>query len=292
RGRSVTAMVTEPRYCPHRGFGRLPVSGSAFARRGVAAALGAGAVIRTGVTALDWAGPSPGDPHLGPLALETVSPSGPETITAKAVVLATGGRERPRSARLVAGTRPAGVFTGGELQQTVHLHRQTVGSRAVVIGAEQVGFAAVDTLSGAGVDVTAMVTERPRDGVAMLRRLNSRLRQGVPLLTDTSVTELLGHGRLTGVRLRHRDGRTTTLPCDTIVFTGNFVPDHELARRGGLDLDPQTHGPAVDAAFRTSRRGVFAVGGLLHAGASAAVAAREGRRAAHHVRAHLSADSV
>ncbi|MGP4089195.1 NAD(P)/FAD-dependent oxidoreductase, partial [Streptomyces sp. KR55] len=186
-------------------------------------------------------------------------------------------------ARLVPGTRPAGVYTTGELQQAVHLHRQPVGTRAVLVGAQDVSYAAADTVRAAGADVVAMVTELPRAQTASARALDARLRRGIPLLTDTTVTELLGHGRLSGVRVRHRDGRTATLPCDTVVFTGDFVPDHELARRGGLPLDPGTRGPAVDGALRTAHPGVFAVGSVLHAVESAATAAREGAHAAEAV---------
>jgi thioredoxin reductase len=263
-----------PRHCRRRGF-----DGPGFARRQVEAAVRAGASVRTGVTALGWA---------GPLALSTVSPAGPETITAGAVVLATGARERPRGARLVAGTRPAGVFTTGELQQAVHLYGQYIGSRAVVVGAEAVSYAAVDTLLGAGADAVAMVTDLGRHQGGRTRGAISRLARGIPLLTHATVTELRGHGRLSGVTLRHHDGRTRHLDCDTVVFTGDFVPDHELARRGGLDLDLGTRGPAVDGAFRTSREGVFAIGNVLHAVESATAVAREGVRAAHHVRDHLT----
>lgn len=262
-----------PRHCAHGGYGTWlhPLTGPAYARLLVTAAQSAGAVVRTGVTALDWAGPR---------SLRTVGPGGPETVEARAVVLATGGRERPRSARLVPGTRPAGVLTTGELQQAVHLFGQRVGERAVVVGAEDVSYAAAATLRAAGATVVAMLTELPRPGTGPARAADSRLRQGIPLLTDTTVTELLGRGRLSGVGVRHRDGRTAVLPCDTVVFTGDFVPDQELARRGGLALDPGTRGPAVDGSLHTSRPGVFAVGSVLHAVESAATAAREGTHAA------------
>jgi thioredoxin reductase len=262
-----------PRHCAHGGYGtwRHPLTGPAYARLLVTAAEGAGAAVRTGVTALDWA---------GPLALHTVSPRGPETIRARAVVLATGARERPRSARLVPGTRPAGVLTTGELQQAVHLHGQRVGERAVVVGAEDVSYAAAATVRAAGAVVVAMLTDLPRARTTPARAADARLRQGIPLLTDTTVTELLGLGRLSGVRVRHRDGRTAVLPCDTVVFTGDFVPEHELARRGGLTLDGGTRGPAVDGALRTSRPGVFAVGSVLHPVESAATAVREGAHVA------------
>ncbi|MFE9702612.1 NAD(P)/FAD-dependent oxidoreductase [Streptomyces sp. NPDC005930] len=269
-----------PRHCAHRGFGTWPqdLTGPAYARLLADAAVRAGADVRTGVTALDWAGPR---------TLTTVGPQGARTIGALAVVLATGARERPRAARLVPGTRPAGVYTTGELQQAVHLYGQHIGTRAVIVGAEDVSHAAADTVRTAGAEVVALVTEPPRAPAARTRTLQARLRHRTPVLTGTTVTELLGHGRLSGVRVRHRDGRTATLPCDTVVFTGDFVPDHELARRGGLILDPGTRGPAVDGALRTSRPGVFAVGSVLHAVESAATAAREGAHAATAVREWL-----
>lgn len=262
-----------PRNCCRGGFGTWthPLTGPRYARLALDTAERAGAVVRTGVTALDWA---------GPLALDTVGPQGPETIGAAAVVLATGARERPRAARLVPGSRPAGVYTTGELQQAVHRYGQWIGTRAVVIGAEEVSYAAAGTVRAAGAEVVAMVTELARAQAPPARALDARLRHGIPLLTDATVTELLGRGRLSGVRVRHRDGRTATLPCDTVVFTGDFVPDHELARRGGLTLDPGTRGPAVDGALHTSRPGVFAAGSVLHPAESAATATREGAHVA------------
>ncbi|MET9669971.1 FAD-dependent oxidoreductase [Streptomyces sp. NPDC006475] len=267
-----------PRHCCHGGFGlrdlQRPLSGPEYARRLVHDAVRSGARLRTGVTVTGWAGPR---------TLETVGPAGLETVTARAVVLATGARERPRSARLVPGTRPAGVLTTGELQQAVHLHDQWVGSRAIVVGAEPVAFSAVRTLRASGAETVAMVTEQPRTPVPSLRR-------AVPLLARTHVVELLGRRRLTGVRLGHEDGRTATLGCDTIVFTGDWIPDNELARRGGIALDAGTRGPAVDTAFRTAEPGVFAAGNLLHGGERAGVAAEEGSAAAEEVLRHLAGE--
>ncbi|MFF2851014.1 NAD(P)/FAD-dependent oxidoreductase [Streptomyces sp. NPDC058001] len=274
-----------PRHCFHGGFGtaKRPADGPTAARRWIDTAVRAGAELRTGVTALGWA---------GPLTLDTTSPRGPESISARAVVLATGARERPRAARLVPGSRPAGVFTTGEVQQSVRLYGLDVGRRAVVVGAEQVAYHAVDTLRGAGTDVVAMVTELPRHQASPAYARTTRLRHRVPLLTDSVVTELMGRGRLSGVAVRHHDGRTTTLACDTVVFTGDFVPEHELARRGGLTVDSGTRGPAVDTALRTSRPGVFAVGNLLHAVESAGTVVREGTLAAESVLHHLAADGT
>ncbi|KJK53617.1 NAD(P)/FAD-dependent oxidoreductase [Streptomyces sp. NRRL F-4428] len=260
-----------PYHLHHGGFGRPPrpwLDGPAYARRWVRDAVDAGAAVRTGVTATGWA---------GPLCLETTGPAGLERITARAVVLATGARERPRSARLVPGSRPQGVMTTGELLRSVHQHALPVGRRAVVVGAEPVARHAAAVLRGSGTAVAAMLTEHPYAAAV----------PGVPLLTRTTVTELRGRGRLTGLAIRHRDGRTGLLGCDTVVFTGDWIPDHELARRGGVPLDPGTRGPRVDASFRTEAPGVFAVGNALHGIERAATAAREGAAAAAPVLAHL-----
>ncbi|MFB7369594.1 NAD(P)/FAD-dependent oxidoreductase [Streptomyces sp. NPDC056222] len=271
-----------PRHCAHGGFGLTgpgrPTDGPGYARRMVRAAVLAGATVRTGVSATGWA---------GPLTLDVTSPSGLETISARAVILATGARERPRTARLVPGSRPAGVLTTGELQQSVYLHGvrgARLGRRAVVVGAEPVAHHAVRALRRGGADVVAMVTEQPREP----RRLTAvRL---PPLLTSAVVTELLGRRRLTGVRLSRPDGRNITIRCDTVIFTGDWIPDHELARAGAVPLDPGTRGPSVDGAFRTGSAGVFAAGDVLRGVESAGVAAAEGRGAADAVLRYLSGE--
>ncbi|MGW4162450.1 FAD-dependent oxidoreductase [Streptomyces sp. NPDC004788] len=259
-----------PRHCARPGFGAWP--GPVYARRTVRAAVRAGAVVRTGASATGWA---------GPLTLEVTAPTGPERITARAVLLATGARERPRSARLVPGSRPAGVLSTGELQQSVELfglRGERVGSRAVVVGSDPVARHAVRTLQRAGVTVAAVVADRPR---------GPRV-PGTPVLRGTTVTELVGRGRLTGVRVRGADGRTGLLRCDTVVFTGDWLPDHELARSGGVSLDRATRGPSVDSAFRTPVPGVFAAGNLLRGVEPATAAAAEGRAAAASVLEHLA----
>ncbi|MET8178094.1 FAD-dependent oxidoreductase [Streptomyces sp. NPDC005336] len=272
-----------PRHCHHTGFGlrelRRMMTGPDYARHHIAAATGAGARLRTAVTATGWAGPR---------TVDVTGPTGLERITATAVVLATGARERPRSARLIPGARPAGVLTTGQLQQAVSTHHQSVGRRAVVVGAEHISYSAVLTLRHAGAEVAAMVTDLPRHQTYRAFDLGARLCHGVPLLTDATVTELTGRGRLEGVRLRHRDGRTATIGCDTVVFTGDWIPDHELARSAGIALDPGTRGPAADAEFRTGEPGVFAVGNLLHPVETADIAALDGRFAAAPVLRYLT----
>lgn len=209
----------------------------------------------------------------------TTGDGGQSTVAAGAVLLATGVRERPRAARLVPGDRPAGVLTTGALQQFTALHHQRVGNRAVIVGAEHVSFSAVLTLRHAGCEVVAMTTHLPRHQTYAPLALATARRHRVPVLTGVDVAEIIGRTRVEAVVLT--DG--TRLACDTVVFTGDWVPDHELARTGGLPMVAGSKGPIVDIGWRTEQRGVFAIGNLVHPAETADVCALDGRAVAAHV---------
>ncbi|HEX6653317.1 MAG TPA: FAD-dependent oxidoreductase [Thermoleophilaceae bacterium] len=265
-----------PRHARHQGFGirdlHRPHSGPAYARRYAQLAAEAGAEIRTETMVTGW---SPGGP------LELTGPGGRETLEPDAVVLATGCRERPRSARLVPGSRPEGVMTTGTLQQLVYLKGRRAGERALIVGAEHVSFSALATLGHGGARAVGMATELRGHQTLELFRFGAALRWRTPLWTRTAVTAIHGRPRVEEVELMDLDtGATRAVECDTVVFTADWIPDHELAVMGGLDMDPGTRGPAVDTALRTSREGVFAAGNLLQGAEPADVAALSGRHAA------------
>lgn len=260
-----------PRHSDHLGYGlrdlRRMLTGPAYARAWTNRAVQAGAVVRTGASATGWA---------GPLSLDVTSCEGLERLSARAVVLATGARERPRSARGVPGDRPAaGVFTTGHLQQAVRAG-QRIGSRAVIVGAEHVSYSAFLTLSRASVHVVALVSEhdraQPFPGLAWAATLAS----AVPVLSRTEVTGLVGRRTLEQVMVRHADGRTAGIPADVVVFTGDWVAEHELARATGVAVAGGAKAPVVDTHLRTGVPGLFAAGNLVHPVHTADVAALTG----------------
>ena len=272
-----------PRHSDHLGYGlrdlRRVTSGPAYARMLVDAAQEAGAEVRTEATVTGWAGE-----HL----LEVTSPRGRILVQGKAVLLATGARERPRTARLVPGDRPAGVLTTGALQNVVHLQHRVPGRRAVVVGAELVSWSAVLTLRESGCDTVLMTSEDPHGESYAAFRVPARTALRVPMARRTRVVRVIGHDRVEGVEIENlRTGARRVVACDTVVFTGGWIPDHELARLRGLDLDPGTRGPRVDTSLRTSAPGIFAAGNVLHAADTADVAALDGRHVADPVRRWL-----
>jgi thioredoxin reductase len=272
-----------PRHSDHTGFGlrdlRKVMSGPRYAERyrQLAAEAGVELIAETMVTGWE-----------GERGLKLTGPGGRRELEPPAVVLATGCRERPRSARLVPGSRPAGVMTTGTLQQLVYLRGERVGSRAVVVGAEHVSFSAVATLAHGGASVAGLVTELPKHQSLGAFRLGAAARYRAPVWTRTAVTAIHGAERVESVELTELDsGRTRSVDCDLVVFTADWIPDHELAVMAGCELDRGSLGPFVDIALRTTRRGVFGAGNLLHPAEAADVCALDGRHVAPAVAAYL-----
>lgn len=262
-----------PRHSDHPGYGIRDlhrfISGPAYARRLTGTARDAGAVLETEAQVTGWDGER---------RLLVTSPRGRRIIEADAVVLATGARERPRPARRIPGDRPDGVYTTGQLQNLVHLQHRAVGTRAVVVGAELVSWSAAMTLRDAGCAVVGMTSTYPRSESYVAFRAFGRLALRVPVMPRTKVVRIDGKHRVEAVVVEDLDtGARRTIACDTVVTTGDWIPDHELVRLGGLDLDSATRGPVVDSALLTSASGVFAIGNLVHPVDTADGAALDGR---------------
>ena len=147
-------------------------------------------------------------------------------------------------------------MTTGTLQQLVYLKGERLGGRALVVGAEHVSFSALLTLTHGGARPVGMTTELARHQSLAAFRAGAALRFRTPLWTRTAVSAIHGRPRVEEVELTDLDsGRTRAVACETVVFTADWIPDNELAVMGGLELDPGTRGPVVDAALRTLAAG-------------------------------------
>lgn len=260
-----------PRFCRHPGFGweythRLE-TGPGFARRLLSALDPEIVTVTPRTTAL---GVQPGP------EIEIVGAAhGHQILRPRAVILATGIRERPRSARLVPGRRPErGILTTGQLQQMVARGVKMSGQRAVVVGTEHVAFSVLLTARHAGLEIVAMIGAEDRvmsyAGAGWAARL-----MGVPIHLSSEVADIKGSAHVEAAIVRGPGG-THAIDCDTVIFTGDFVPDAAMLHGIGAAIDPRTGGPVIDQYGRTSTPGVFAAGNLLRAVESSGLAAIEG----------------
>jgi len=146
----------------------------------------------------------------------------------------------------------------------------------------------VATLAHAGASVAGLVTELPRHQSLAAFRVGAAVRYRAPVWSRTAVSAIHGSERVESVELTELDsGSRRSVDCDLVIFTADWIPDHELAVMAGCELDPGSLGPLVDQALRTTGPGVFAAGNLIHPAETADICALDGRHVAASVAAYL-----
>jgi NADPH-dependent 2,4-dienoyl-CoA reductase/sulfur reductase-like enzyme len=255
-------------------------TGPAYARRLDRLIRKTSVEVHTGATVLNIIPGNPGEAH----RFNVVSPYGLESYESRFLILATGCFENSRQARGIAGTRPAGIFTTGTLQELVNVRHLKPGKRAVIIGSEHVALSCVLTLRRAGVSIIGIVEEynELQTYIFPLHVMKSLL--GFPIYRDTSVKAILGNNRVEGIELlRGKDQKILRVPCDTIIITGRFRPNSSLIENTPIEQDISTLGPLVDMNFRTTIPNIYAIGNLLRGADMHDLCALEGRLAARDI---------
>lgn len=191
-------------------------------------------------------------------------------IKAKAVVLAMGCRERPRGALSIAGCRASGIMTAGTAQKYVNLDGYMPGHEVVILGSGDIGLIMARRMTLEGAKVKAVCELMPYSG-GLTRNIVQCLEDfGIPLRLSCTVVKTHGKDRLEGVTVANVDknlkpilGTEEYIPCDTLMLSVGLIPENELSKNSGIDLDPVTNGPVVDEYRETVRKGVFACGNVL-----------------------------
>ena len=276
--------------CVHNGFGLhrfgVELTGPEYAQREIDALADAGSVdvlAGASVTSVD-----PGRPDDGaPLTVHAVDARGAHAIEARAVVLATGSRERGLGALNLAGSRPSGVFSAGSAQNFMNLQGCLPGRRAVILGSGDIGLIMARRLASQGAEVVGVHELMPHPSGLRRNVVQCLDDFGIPLHLSSTVTRLEGEGRLSAVYVSQVDpetiqvipGTEQRVACDTLLLSVGLVPENEVARSAGVGLDPVTGGARVDNRLATDVPGVFACGNALHVHDLVDHASQEGERA-------------
>lgn len=197
--------------------------------------------------------------------------NGYEVLEAGAVVLAMGCRERTRGAIAIPGTRPAGVFTAGTAQRYLNIEGYMVGKRVVILGSGDIGLIMARRMTLEGAKVLACVEVMPYSG-GLTRNIVQCLNDfNIPLYLSHTITDIRGKDRVEQVEVaevgpdrRPIPGTEMTFDCDTILLSVGLIPENELSRSAGIQMDPRTNGPIVYENMETSIPGIFACGNVLH----------------------------
>ena len=192
-------------------------------------------------------------------------------IQAGAVILSMGCRERTAGAISLPGTRPSGVYTAGAAQNFVNLQNIMIGSHVVILGSGDIGLIMARRMALEGAKVEAVFELLPTPS-GLARNVQQCLNDyDIPLFLSTSVFELHGNERLTGVSVAKVDkdfqmieDTKRYVPCDTLLLSVGLIPENELSLGAGVNLETTTNGASVDDNYMTNVPGIFSCGNVLH----------------------------
>ena len=212
----------------------------------------------------------------GGFELEFTNPvKGVFKLQCRALISATGCRERTDRQIFIHGDRPAGVFTAGQAQAFINLKGYLPGKRYVILGSGDIGLIMARRLTlesaaiGGSVEGVYEVKSEPS---GLTRNLVQCLEDyGIPLHLSTTVTRLHGDERLEGVtvsrvdkNMQPIDGTERFIPCDTLILSVGLIPENDILDELAPDTDTRTKGPKVNQFAETSIPGLFSCGNALH----------------------------
>ncbi|MBW2031261.1 MAG: NAD(P)/FAD-dependent oxidoreductase [Deltaproteobacteria bacterium] len=224
------------------------------------------------------------------IRIKVSSPHGFFIFESLFVLLATGCFESSQGSRLIPGTRPAGVYTTGSLQDWANLRGKRPGKRAVIVGSEYIALSSVLTLIKAGISIGGLVEESEylSSNELLARAISKYFR--FPIYKKTSPIALKGYDRVEAIQLAAKEPRRSfDVACDTVILTGKFRPDSAIIDSTTIQQDPVTLAPLVGRDFMTSQPRIFAAGNILGKAKMHDVCALEGRRAARHIITRIKA---
>ena len=192
-------------------------------------------------------------------------------IQASAVILAMGCRERPRGALNIPGYRPAGIYSAGTAQRLVNMEGYMPGREVVILGSGDIGLILARRMTFEGAIVKVVAELMPFSGGLKRNIVQCLDDYGIPLKLSHTIVDIEGKERVTAVTIAEVGPDMKPIPgteerytCDTLLLSTGLIPENELSRGAGVEMNAVTSGPIVNEILETSIPGVFACGNVLH----------------------------
>ena len=203
--------------------------------------------------------------------IHAVNKEGTLTIECGSIILSMGCRERTRPQIQIPGTRPAGIYTAGAAQRFCNVQNHIVGNEIVIIGSGDIGMIMARRMTLEGAKVKGVFEIMPYLAGLTRNKVQCLDDFGIPLYLSHTVVNIDGKLRVKKVTVAEVDERKQPIPgtefdveCDTVLLSVGLIPENELSKSAGVELDPITKGPIVDNCMMTSVPGIFACGNVVH----------------------------
>ena len=204
-----------------------------------------------------------------PHQVTIINRAGKVQVKAKAIILATGARERTAANIALTGTRPQGILTAGVAQKMVNIYGKLPGKEVVILGSGDIGLIMARRLTLEGAKVKAVLEINPTTSGLRRNVLQCVEDYNIPLLYNTTVFEVVGKDRVEGIyygqvdeKYQQIESTRKFLKCDTLVLSVGLTPETDLIPT--LQTSRVTKGAVVNEYYQTNVESVFSAGNVLH----------------------------
>ena len=187
-------------------------------------------------------------------------------LETKALIVASGCRERPLWSLPVAGTRPSGVYTAGAAQRMINLRGYDIGDNVIILGSGDIGLIMARRLKLLGKNVIAVIEQQPYCTGLLRNKIQCIDDFNIPLQTGHTITEISGDERITGVTVCPVDNdlspileKNMYIECDTLITSIGLIPEIEL-----LDTITKDGNLQVNENMQTQLPWIFICGNSLY----------------------------
>lgn len=200
-------------------------------------------------------------------ALTFIRPGTLEQVKAKALIMATGCREKTREMVHIAGTRPAGIFSAGLAQKLINIEGLLPGRKVVIVGSGDIGLIMARRFVLEGAEVQAVIEIQPKSR-GLIRNMVQCIEDfGIPFYCRHKILRIYGNNRVEKVSVARVDdnlevvgGSQFEIVCDTLLISVGLIPENELIEMAGVEMDQATNCPLSDELNKTSIPGLFVCG--------------------------------
>lgn len=196
--------------------------------------------------------------------------NGVKILETKAVLLAMGCRERTQGMLNISGNRPCGVYTAGVAQSYMNIYNKMIGREVIILGSGDIGLIMARRFSLEGATVKMVVEINPYPS-GLPRNVEQCLNDfNIPLLLNKSISYIHGKDRITGISIKDLDEFRNPIDesekffsCDTLILSVGLIPENELSKKAGVQLNEITNGASVNNNYMTNIEAIFAAGNVL-----------------------------
>ena len=200
-------------------------------------------------------------------ALTYLKPGAMVELKARALIMATGCRERTREMIPIPGTRPAGIFPAGLAQKLINIEGLIPGREVVIIGSGDIGLIMARRFVLEGAKVRAVI-ELQKQTRGLIRNVVQCLEDfDIPLYFSHKVAKIVGRDRVEKVEVVKVDDQLNEITetrfeitCDTVLISVGLIPENEMIEMAGVELDKKTNSPLSQELNHTSIPGLFVCG--------------------------------